>query len=51
MEKYMAKAKGLLARFPTVRIVRIPRAENVRADALARLVSVTRTELRRIVFV
>ena len=47
MIRYHAKAKELVSEFVAIQLVRIPRMENARADALARLASATRTELRR----
>ena len=49
MIKYHAKAMELVSSFIAIRLVRIPRLENTRAYALARLASATRTELRRII--
>ena len=47
MVKYHAKVMELLAEFDAIQLIRIPRMENAQADALARLASATRTELRR----
>ena len=47
MVKYHAKAMELLAEFDAIQLIKIPRMENAQADALARLASATRTELRR----
>jgi len=47
MTRYLAKEVEVIAKFPAVRMSRILRIENVRADALARLASATGIELRR----
>ena len=47
MIKYQEKVMELVSEFVAVQLVRISRMENVRAYALARLASATRTELRR----
>ena len=49
MIKYHAKVMELVSEFAAIQLVRIPRMENARADALARLASATRTKLRRII--
>jgi len=45
--RYMSKAMEVIIKLPVVWMNRIPRVENARADALARLASATRVELRR----
>lgn len=46
MSKDLAKVKLLLPKFTAVQMVRIPRTENARADALAPLSFATKAELK-----
>ena len=44
MAKYLEKVKALLDQFKSHIVVRVPRSENLEADALARLASGSDTE-------
>ena len=44
MAKYLGKVKALLSQFRRYTVVRVPRSENLEADALARLASGSDTE-------
>ncbi|XP_022156792.1 uncharacterized protein LOC111023626 [Momordica charantia] len=49
MDRYLAKARGLLAQFEDYVIQQVPRSKNSNADALARLASAYETDLPRTV--